>query len=209
MGRRRAFDTHSVVAAARELFWQRGYELTSIGDLEARTGLDRSSLYNAFRNKQALFEAALRSYLSEGIETRLRDMRQRDARLETVTAFFAGMAASFRADPERAVFGCLMVNSLGELGAHAGPTPSALARAYRDSFREAFRNALGVAAARGEIEVDQVEARSKLLAATVMGLFVSARIDPLDAADVCDTVAAEVTGWKRAFARPTSWKNDL
>jgi AcrR family transcriptional regulator len=198
VGRRRAFNIDSVVTAARELFWQRGYELTSIGDLEARTGLDRSSLYNAFGSKQALFEAALRSYLSEGIETGLRGMRQPDAHLDTVTAFFNGMAANFRGDPERAVFGCLMVNSLGELGAHSGPTQSALARAYRDSFREAFRNALGQAAARGEIGIEQVEARSKLLAATVMGLFVSARIDPLDAADVCDSVAAEVAGWKRA-----------
>jgi TetR/AcrR family transcriptional regulator, transcriptional repressor for nem operon len=197
MGRRRAFDTDSVVNAARQLFWERGYELTSIGDLETRTGLDRSSLYNAFGSKQALFEAALRSYLSEAIDTRLHGLRQPDASLDTVIAFFDGMAATFRGDPQRAVFGCLMVNALGEHGADGGATQSELARAYRDSFRQAFRNALGQAAARGEIGLEQVEARSKLLAATVMGLFVSARIDPFDAADVCDSVAAEVAGWTR------------
>ena len=39
MGRQRAFDTDTVVQAARDVFWQCGYELTSISDLEERTGL--------------------------------------------------------------------------------------------------------------------------------------------------------------------------
>src|SRR5260370_37336939 len=92
MGRKRAYDTSTVVHAARDQFWQRGYELTSIGDLEACTGLDRSSLYHAFGSKQGLFKAALRAYFEEGIASRLAGMRQPQAGIGAIVAFLDGMA---------------------------------------------------------------------------------------------------------------------
>ncbi len=87
-----------------------------------------------------------------------------------------------------------MVNALAELGAHDPRT--ALATSYRDAFRSAFRTALGQAAARGQVSDKRLDARAKLLAAMSMGLFVTARIDPADAADVCDAVVAEVKSWR-------------
>ena len=191
-GRPRAFDMQAVVHAARDVFSEHGPELTSIVDLERHTGLDRSSLYNAFGSKQALFEAALRSYL-EGIESRLIPLRQPEAGLKTVAAFFVGMAQALRADPAQAARGCLMVNAVAELGAQDPRT--ALARTYRDAFRSAFLTALRQAAARGEISEKRVRPRAKLLASVTMGLFVTARIDPVDAAEVCQEVAAEVRSW--------------
>src|SRR5919204_3203534 len=98
MGRRPSYDREAIVKAATDLFWERGYQSTSIGDLEERTGLDRSSLYHAFGSKQGLFEAALRSYLQEAIDTRLSALRQPGAGLAAVVAFFAGLAQTFRVD---------------------------------------------------------------------------------------------------------------
>ena len=194
-GRPRAFDMRAVVRAARDGFSERGPELTSIVDLERHTNLDRSSLYNAFGSKQALFEAALRSYLEEGIESRLSALRQPEAGLKTVTAFFIGMAQTLRADPAQAARGCLMVNAVAELGAKDPRT--ALAGTYRDALRSAFLTALRQAATRGEVSNNRVRARAKLLASLTMGLFVTARIDPIDAAEVCQDVAAEVRSWAR------------
>jgi AcrR family transcriptional regulator len=50
-----------IVAAALELFAERGYAGTSIGEIEAAAGLSPRSgaLYKHFASKQALFEAAL------------------------------------------------------------------------------------------------------------------------------------------------------
>jgi TetR/AcrR family transcriptional repressor of nem operon len=205
MGRRRAYDTGAVVEAARDAFWQRGYELTSIADLEERTGLDRSSLYHAFGNKQGLFEAALRSYLKEAIESRLSGMLQPDAGIAAIVAFFSGMAQTFRAHPEQASFGCLMVNTLGELGAR--DAHSALAEAYRDNFRAAFGTALSQAAARGEVDSARVRPRANLLATMTMGLFIAARIDPTDAADVCESVAAEIAAWRTGQPSRSSYRH--
>jgi AcrR family transcriptional regulator len=184
----------AVVDAAQDVFAEHGPELTSIVELEERTGLDRSSLYNTFGSKQALFEAALRNYLEVGIEARLRELRLPNARLSSVVAFFVSMAQTFRARPDLAGRGCLMVNAVAELGAHDPRT--ALAGAYRDAFRSAFLTSLRQAAASGEMAPGRVQARARLLSALTMGLFVTARIDPADAAEVCEDVAAEVRGWR-------------
>src|SRR5262249_7804666 len=116
MARRPSYDTRAVIDAARDVFSERGVEMTSIVDLEKRTGLNRSSIYNTFGNQDALFEAALRSYLEDGIKPRLGSLRQPSAGLNTVAAFFSEMGQTFRADPARGQRGCLMVNTVAELG---------------------------------------------------------------------------------------------
>lgn len=195
VGRPRGFDPDQVVESAGDLFWERGYQMTSIGELEKKTGLDRSSLYHAFGNKHALFEAALECYVALNLEGRLAEMREGPAGLATVVGFFTGMAATFRSDP-RAGRGCLMVNSVAELGSRDSQVLRG-AIAYRDKFREAFATALSRAARRGEIDGDRTRVRAELLTATVMGLFMTARIDPADAAKTCEGVAAEVSSWRR------------
>src|ERR1700737_638916 len=109
MGRRRAYDTDAVVEAARDVVWQDGYERRSITDPEEAPGRDRASLYHAFGSKKGLFEAALRSYLKEAIESRLAGMRQPDAGIAAIVAFFGGMAQTFRAHPVQASHGCPVV----------------------------------------------------------------------------------------------------
>ncbi len=195
MGRPRAYDTTAVVTAARDLFWERGYEVTSVGDLEDRTGLSRSSLYQAFGSKRELFEAALRCYVEEEIEGMLGGMRQAGAGLEAVETFFAGRARAFRDDPVRTARGCLMVNTIAELGSR-DPRAAQAAAAHWKRLREAFAAALREAAARGQVDTAHVRTRTHLLASATMGVFLTARIDPADAADVCDAVAAEVSSWR-------------
>lgn len=65
MARPRGYDRETVLAAARDLFWERGYDATSITDLEQCTGLNRSSLYQEFGSKDGLFEAALACYADQ------------------------------------------------------------------------------------------------------------------------------------------------
>ena len=62
MARAREFDDDTVLDRASELFWRLGYDVVSVQDLEASTGLGRGSLYNAFGDKEGLFIAALDRY---------------------------------------------------------------------------------------------------------------------------------------------------
>lgn len=49
-----------IVAAARDLFRDRGYDGFSMGDLATRLGIRKASLYSRFPGKEALAHAALR-----------------------------------------------------------------------------------------------------------------------------------------------------
>src|SRR2546430_2740480 len=48
MPRPKSFDEDAVLDQAVNLFWERGYEGTSLADLETHLGLGRQSLYNTF-----------------------------------------------------------------------------------------------------------------------------------------------------------------
>jgi len=200
MGRPKGYDQDQAVLSARDLFWDRGYEATSIGDLETCTGLNRSSIYQAFGSKRGLFDAALQCYIDREMTAMVAGMQRDDAGLAAVVAFFARLGELFRGDANGSTRGCLMVNSTAELAAH-DPLVAQVAADNRDRVRAAFANALGQAADRGQTAGDLVRSRSYLLAATTMGVFLTVRIDPADAADLCDQVAGEVASWATTRSR--------
>jgi AcrR family transcriptional regulator len=61
-GRPRSFDRDEVLDAAVMVFWEKGYEGASIGDLTEAMGIQRPSLYATFGNKRDLFIAAIDRY---------------------------------------------------------------------------------------------------------------------------------------------------
>lgn len=61
-GRPAAFDKEIALDVAMRLFWERGYEGTSMADLSQAMGLHPSSIYAAFGDKQALFALAAKRY---------------------------------------------------------------------------------------------------------------------------------------------------
>ena len=63
MPRSKVFNEGRVLEAAMLLFWENGYEATSMQGLEQAMGLNRTSIYNAFGNKRALFQLVLDKYL--------------------------------------------------------------------------------------------------------------------------------------------------
>lgn len=61
-GRPRSFDQDEVLDAAVLVFWEKGYDGTSIEDLTLAMGINRPSLYSAFGNKRDLFLTAIDRY---------------------------------------------------------------------------------------------------------------------------------------------------
>ncbi|GGK41205.1 TetR/AcrR family transcriptional regulator [Nocardia camponoti] len=66
-GRPRGFDRDVALRRAMEVFWEHGYDGTSMTDLTTAMGINSPSLYAAFGDKEALFRAAVDLYgQSEG-----------------------------------------------------------------------------------------------------------------------------------------------
>jgi TetR/AcrR family transcriptional repressor of nem operon len=62
MARPRSFDPDQALDLARDVFWQKGFQSTSLDDITAATGLNKPSLYAAFGDKNALFLKVLDRY---------------------------------------------------------------------------------------------------------------------------------------------------
>ena len=54
-----------ILDAAEDLFAEKGFSATSLGDVADRVGIRSPSLYNHFRNKEALYQAVLERLLTD------------------------------------------------------------------------------------------------------------------------------------------------
>ena len=79
-GRPREFCVDQALAQALRVFWEKGYDGTSLNDLTEAMGITRPSLYAAFGNKEALFRKALDLYETEKLAYIRQAMDQPTAR---------------------------------------------------------------------------------------------------------------------------------
>ena len=126
-----------------DVFWEHGFDGTSLDALEQSTGLNRSSLYNAFGGKLELFGAVLDAYRDgpcRALERPLRELPGSAALhgyLAEVRAFVMSPAG------ER---GCLMVNTAlwaevdantrSRVQAHFSGLRKHLSKAYHRAIQE-------------------------------------------------------------------------
>lgn len=62
MGRPREFSEEAALDAAMRVFWEKGYEGTSLDDLTRAMKINRSSLYSSFGDKENLFRRVMERY---------------------------------------------------------------------------------------------------------------------------------------------------
>lgn len=67
-GRPRTFDADSALDCAMRVFWEKGYEGSSLPELTRAMGMNRPSLYAVFGNKEQLFRKALERYESTRLQ---------------------------------------------------------------------------------------------------------------------------------------------
>jgi len=108
-GRPLSFDREAALAVAMRLFWQHGFEATSVAELTQAMGITPPSLYAAFGDKRGLFREAVHLYLG-GVgsvaESIAGAATARDAARDLLTA------AAFGDSGEDTPPGCLLASSL-------------------------------------------------------------------------------------------------
>ncbi|MDQ2075902.1 TetR/AcrR family transcriptional regulator [Marinimicrobium sp. ABcell2] len=166
-GRPLQFDPEQALQQAILLFWRHGYEATSTNQLMNAMGLSKSSLYQTFGSKDALFNLCLDRY-GEMTASYMRDTL---AQTESPKQFLMDLieaTASYQADHEPD--GCLLVNSACELGVSndfAGP----MLLKRRDKALEILRQACLAMRECGELAPERdPEAIANQLFALICGL---------------------------------------
>lgn len=110
MGRLKQFEKEEALHKSMTLFWNKGYEQTSLKDLLEQMNILNGSFYNTFGNKKKLFIETLEYYGKEITAKRSIVFEQQDTFKKGVRAFFKKIFASYK-DPN-CPQGCLLSNSI-------------------------------------------------------------------------------------------------
>lgn len=156
-----------------ELFWERGYEGTSVSELAHAMGVNPPSLYAAFGSKEQLFREAVALYISaEGGATdrALRDAPTAYAAVEGVLRFNADVYAD-PATPN----GCLVILGATVANPHNRPACEHLQRLRREQCAQ-LRERLRRGVIEGELPADtDVDGLAAYYMTVIMGLSLQAR----------------------------------
>jgi len=112
VARAKEFDEDAVLLKAMHLFWEQGYEKTSMSDLVAYMGVHKRSMYDTFGDKHSLYVKALHRYskmVEDSIERALSGVTPAK---EAIRMLFERVIQGEK--PK----GCLMVNTAVELAPH-------------------------------------------------------------------------------------------
>src|SRR5215471_8170840 len=123
MARTKEFIPEEVLDAASKVFWEKGFEATSIDDLVTATGVNRASLYGTFGDKAALFQKVVDRYNCQFMQMLAGAGADRSG-LAKIRAVFEVIARETCEESR----GCLLVNTAAELG---GRDPEMQAAAKR------------------------------------------------------------------------------
>ena len=147
--RLREFDPEEALDRAVDLFWEKGYEGTSMQDLVDHMGINRFSIYNTFGSKRRLFLLACQRYQEQVIEKMIGEMQARESGLEGIKQFFRQLEKSYvTGQLDR---GCLMINTIAEK-AYQDPEIRECTRVFLERLEDAFYQALRKAQQAGELK---------------------------------------------------------
>ncbi|MEK7015729.1 TetR/AcrR family transcriptional regulator [Bacillus sp. FSL R9-9410] len=190
MARTREFDEDQVLDAAMQLFWEKGYEATSLSDLTSRMGIQRPSIYSAFGDKKELFEAALRRYtMSRASDTRTR-LQSHSSVKEAFSIFFADVVNEEYA--EDLSKGCFCINTMVELAPH-DERFEILTREHQMYLAVIFQETIERGIQSGELEVNtDAKSLAQALIVALIGLTVMMKSRP-QRSFVDNVIAATLT----------------
>ncbi len=174
MGRSKEFDPEVALQQALELFWERGYEATSMADLVDRLGIARASIYATFGGKRELYLKALERYDRQ--REVVGPLSQPGPALPAIRAFLDGYVAECLADEARR--GCMVVNTAVEFGGRDAEMFRRVSRSWTE-LETALSGALVRARAQGELAAGKDPyALARFLLVLLQGVRVLGRADP-------------------------------
>lgn len=172
-GRPPAFDRETVLAAARDVFWEHGYDGSSIADLTASMGITPQSLYAAFQSKADLYREALDQYRRMPRPYPGNPLREE---IETVAAFerFLRNSAMIFTAPDHPK-GCMISTAVLNC-ASENEDIAYYVSALRQQTLDAFTTRIERGIAEGELRPDtNAKSLARFLGAIVQGMSVQAR----------------------------------
>lgn len=176
MGRPRGFNLETVVQEAMLVFWKRGFQATTVGDLCEVTGLLRGSLYAAVSDKRGLFLAALDRYAKEGLLRMAEELAAPGSPRDAIRNWLLGFARDLTQDA--AMKGCFLTNTAIEMLPHDQEVADCVQRTF-SQMRALLEGSILRAKAAHEIAPDvDAQIAATFLLGTFEGMGVLGKTGP-------------------------------
>ena len=176
MPRQRAYCREQVTEKAMKVFWNQGYEGTSVQDLVEATGINRFSMYEEFGDKEGLFQAALDKYRDIMAERVFEPLERNTTGLGSIKTFFDNAVETYTAKGK--MNACLITNTTLEL-AKRDTKAAAQVKRHLDRMERGFLRTSAVARGKKEIHrAADLEKLSKYLVGVAQGLAVISTVYP-------------------------------
>lgn len=164
------FDRTEVLEKAMMVFWEQGFEATSLDDLTAAMNIKRPSLYNSFGDKQSLYLEALKHYQSLSSVRLLSTFDRAPSVMEGFKQMFHDIA--YAGD---ACMGCMVVSAGSEL-ASSNEKVAHLVRSAELRTESVFQELIEKAQANQELDASvNAASTAAILYNTMIGLRSQAR----------------------------------
>lgn len=173
MARTKAFEEEEILDRAVKLFSERGYNGISMQELVDGLGINRSSLYDTFGDKEALYLATLKHYRSERTHKMVALIQQSDDIKATIKSVLDYVVNDSLDAKSKA--GCMMVNTAIELAPHQRKVATLVAE-NMNAIEEALTQAIKRAQATQQIsKKHSAIALAHVIANTINGFRVASR----------------------------------
>jgi TetR/AcrR family transcriptional repressor of nem operon len=177
MPRTEVFNRREVLNKAKNIFWLKGYNGTSIQDLVDVTGLNRSSIYNSFGSKMELYLQSLKKYQADISQLFEKANGQNRNAIETIGLVFLYVLEDILDDTEEK--GCMLINCQTEMGNQDAQLHGLLG-VYQERLAGIFQNWVIRGQAEGTIRTDE---KSELLAYYLVNAYQGLRISGMNTKD--------------------------
>lgn len=176
MVRPREFDEQQALSSALQVFWEKGFEATSISDLTDRMGIQRPSLYAAFGDKRELFKAALLKYSQLSYSYVQNKLRSKETAREAIRSYFQGIVEGSKGT--NTDLGCFCVNTMVELAPH-DQALAQITREYQINLSMLLQQTLESGIRSGELSINlNAAAVARALTVSAIGLSVTMKSPP-------------------------------
>ncbi|MDF1516707.1 MAG: TetR/AcrR family transcriptional regulator [Lutibacter sp.] len=173
MPRIKSFNDDVVLNSAMHVFWNHGYEATSVRLLEKEMGINQFSIYASFSNKKNLFIKSIRKYREYAKEFVFTDLLQENAGLAELELFLQKkVEKTNEVDGHK---GCLIVNTAAELGTKDKEIAHEIG-IYYNFIYDIMAKVIGNAVAKGEVPADtDVEIQAGFFLGIMQGFSVASK----------------------------------
>jgi AcrR family transcriptional regulator len=200
-GRPRTFDPDTALRSALDLFWQRGYEGTSLNDLAHAMGIASASIYACFGNKEDLFRKVMALYGTTSGEPPRRALREQPTARAAVETMLRATADEITR-PDRP-HGCMLVLAAPTGAVENDPVREFLADRRRDQFAT-IRDRLTRGVTDGDLTAPAagLDAIARYYTTVVQGLSVQAR-DGATRAELEAVITCAMAAWDTLTSAPS------